>query len=323
MKCLKRSSFLDTTEFDSRFLALSAVDVEFLKIKVPFEREFWILESEGQDIARIGANVSLTKPSVGYLGFFFCPSDSRVAGKTLLHEAMAWLSEKNRTTLYAPVNFSSWHSYRLRVDTDPDPGYSWEPLRDPLLKDLLEESRFVPTQFYCSKGFYGLDHVAKLCAPFVQNALNQGYQFREFDLKNNLSREIKAIQSINTQSFTESFLAEPISQEEYEKLYAPPLIARDVRFSHFVLDSQGNEIAYFFLFIERATTIVKTIAVHRAHQAMGLASGCMGWAAKRAYDAGFIDTVGALLNTQAKSMHLLKRAAQETWTHNYTLFKRE
>jgi GNAT superfamily N-acetyltransferase len=323
MKLLARSSFSDPTEFEQRFLALAPLHVDFLRLDLPFEREFWLLEKEGRDIARIGANVSQAHTGVGYIGFFHCAQGNADAGRKILHETMEWLEKRNRRTLYGPVNFSTWHSYRLRVDADPDPSFRWEPTRDPGLKSLLEEAGFTPAQTYCSKGFKGMDGIANVCAPFVQKVLERGFQFREFDLKNHLAREIQAIQRINTQSFNESFLAEPISKLEYERLYAPPLLAQDVRFSHFILDAAGEEVAYFFVFVERGVTIVKTVAVVAKHQKDGLASACLGWSAQRAFEAGYMETVGALLNTQAKSMHLLKRAAQETWTHDYVLFKRE
>ena len=323
MKLLPRSEFSDPAEFERRFFALAPLNADFLRLELPFEREFWLLEDGGKDVARIGVNVSQAHAGVGYIGFFVCTPGHSDAGKLLLEVAIAWLEKRGRKTQYGPVNFSTWHSYRLRTDTDPDPGFSWEPARDPILKTLLEEAGFVPAQTYCSKGFRGMDSIASLCAPFVQKAEERGFQFREFDLKNHLTREIQAIQKINAQSFNESFLVEPITKLEYERLYAPPLLAQDVRFSHFILDPTGEEIAYFFVFVERGVTIVKTVAVVAKHQMDGLASACLGWSARRAFEAGYMETVGALLNTQAKSMHLLKRAAQETWTHDYVLFKRE
>lgn len=323
MKIHARCSFPDRVEFERRFLALSPINSDFLTLELPFEREFWLVEDGGKDVARIGANVSQAQGDVGYVGFFACAPERADAGRKILQEALNWLEKKGRKIQYGPVNFSTWHSYRLRTDTDPDPGFSWEPARDPVLARILGDAGFTPTQTYCSKGFHGMNGIADVCAPFVQKAEERGFRFREFDLKNHLMREIQAIQRINAQSFNESFLAEPISKLEYERLYAPPLLARDVRFSHFILDPAGEEIAYFFVFVERGVTIVKTVAVVAKHQQDGLASACLGWSARRAFEAGFMETVGALLNTQAKSMHLLKRAAQETWTHDYILFKRE
>ena len=118
----------------------------------------------------------------GQLGFFEC-ADDLPAAQSLLGAAIDWLRENAPATriVLAPMNFDTWHAYRLRTRGFDQPTFLMEPYNPPYYPALLGSVGFAPVSTYVSKTVN--DPAALLAAwqPYHRQASGQGYTFRSFD----------------------------------------------------------------------------------------------------------------------------------------------
>ena len=81
----------------------------------------------------------------GQLGFFECIDDPDAA-RLLIEPAMAWLRDKLPVggSVLAPMNFDTWHAYRLRTAGFEEPTYFMEPYNPRFYPALFTALGFAP-----------------------------------------------------------------------------------------------------------------------------------------------------------------------------------
>ena len=94
-------------------------------------------------------------------------------------------------------------------------------------------------------------------------------------------------------------------------------------FCFFILNPEGKEVGYFFLFEEHGHFIWKTVAVSTAFQSLGLGTFGMHQGLKSGKEKNIDHYVAALVKKGAPSEGLTSKPSAYEWVHEYKVFKKE
>jgi GNAT superfamily N-acetyltransferase len=294
-----------------------------------FDRAHWMEEGVDRP-GRLAANVSSRDPESGYIGFF--DMDPSVPGATdralaLIGDAILWLRARGVRTVHGPVNYHTLFDYRFRLEDGPGtesaPVFFWEPSQPAVHVDWFKRAGFLQVEEYHSRGYRNLDLILPKSRDRYEQALKKGFSVRSLDFACNRNRDLQALTRINAGSFEQSFLAEPFDNRAYQELVAPRFASLLSEFSFFILNPEGEEIGYFFLFPESGYLVWKTLAILPVYQGAGLAAFGIHHALTLASGHGIERVVSALIRNGAASEHLLKRGEEyQIWEHRYGVFRK-
>jgi GNAT superfamily N-acetyltransferase len=270
----------------------------------------------------ISANVSPTVPTRGYIGFFQPAQLDQ--GRELLQTAIDWLLDQGVQDIYGPINTSTWFDYRYLLETTSGPTFSWEPAH-PEYVAIWKQCGFEICEEYHSRAFDNIHTALPKTEASYQKFKEAGFSTRPFAPKNEIAREIQHITRINQASFDRAFLSEPISADDYQNKYVPQFVQYVGDLSFFILNPEGKEVGYFFLFQDQGDgshpyLIWKTLALTREHQGQGLATFGIHHALKLAQVKGLDSMVAALIRKGAPSEMLLAKIYDLKWEHRYGVF---
>lgn len=294
-----------------------------------FDRAHWMEEGVDRP-GRVAANLSWRDPESGYIGFF--ELDPAVPGAAdralaLIGEALHWLRERGVRMVHGPVNYHTLFDYRFRLEDGPSsesaPHFFWEPSQPVAHVDWFKLAGFDLVEEYHSRAYRNLDLILPKSKVRYEQALEKGYFVRPLDFVGNRTRDLQALTRINAGSFEQSFLAESFDPRAYQTLVAPRFASLLSEFSFFILNPEGEEIGYFFLFPESGYLVWKTLAILPEYQGTGLAAFGIHHALTLASAHGIERVVSALIRNGAQSEHLLKRGeAFQIWEHRYGVFRK-
>ncbi|MGH7323970.1 MAG: GNAT family N-acetyltransferase [Candidatus Rokuibacteriota bacterium] len=304
-------------------------------LDLPRPREFWIAETGGRAVGRVGASLSLTFPATGYLGFFELDVNDlardAVAG-ALLDTARAWLGERGVRTIYGPLDLATWFNYRFRVpaegsaDEEAEASFAWEPVNPPEYARWFAEAGFREAERYCSVGFRIddpalVDLVVATTGLAHDQARDKGLSFRPLDAAR-LEAELAVLYALSMEAFGENFLFEPIPLEVFRALYVAGVARLAEPLIHFVLDPQGREAGFVFAFIDRGYAVIKTIAVRPQFRGRKVSTALMHLVFRDAAARGLHRAIAALVKTDSTSAILAARHERvQAWRHEYALYE--
>jgi GNAT superfamily N-acetyltransferase len=301
---------------------------EILSHPFDFKRTHFVIRDESGVQGRISANLSKSDPSRGYFGFLRVEAGS-VTGtngfaEALLAHAEAWLKENGAREAIGPVNYSTLFDYRVRLDSDAgSPSFFWEPGANPGCLPLLEASGYQLLASYHSRAYRDTASVLPFSEQRYREALNAGFKTRPIRFSGSGANDLEALYRINSSSFQDAFLAEPLDRGAYLKLNVPGYASLLSDFSFFLLNPEGVEVGYFFLFPDQGHVVWKTIAILPEYQKAGLAGFGIHHAVALAQEKGISRVVAALIREGAPSEALLSKAAHlMIWEHRYGVFKK-
>ena len=104
---------------------------------------FWLIKTEAKEtIMRLGARLSTQQTGLGTIGFFEIDLKHPQAKEALtlgISEAVEWLRKLGAHSVVAPVDLSTWFSYRFSImSKNFFPRYSWEPTTPPEYLSLFK-----------------------------------------------------------------------------------------------------------------------------------------------------------------------------------------
>jgi hypothetical protein len=148
-------------------------------------RNCLLLDGHECAVAYAMINPGLLDPSgrpYGQFGFFECIDDPEAA-RLLMAPALAWLRDRlpDGAAVLGPINFDTWHSYRLRQSGFDQPTFFMEPYNPPFYPALFSAMGFSGAARYVTKT---IDHPAQLMAAWESHhslTLRRGYRFRTID----------------------------------------------------------------------------------------------------------------------------------------------
>lgn len=212
-------------------------------------RNFLALEGDGL-LGRITAlinprlNDEAGRP-LGQLGFFECVNDSMVA-RTLIEAGLNWLRQTAPQTpsVVAPMNFDTWHAYRLRLHGFDQPTFLMEPYNPPYYPALLEAAGFAPVVRYVTKTVTTPARLLEAWLPYHTDVLAHGYRFRSFDPTP--STDLDLIYHLSLEIFRRNLFFAEISEAEFRALYAGAVRGIDPDLLFFALDPTGEPVGFSF-----------------------------------------------------------------------------
>jgi L-amino acid N-acyltransferase YncA len=258
-----------------------------------------------------------------------------------LAQTLATAIQKAETTdgkyIIGPINSNTWHRYRL-VERDYSqeslPAFSAEPY-DLDYKDqlaILADFRFtVAARYYSSLfTFESRTHsIADSVADIKQYAHTQSWYMpaiepggfaRDCDFQTLLAE----IYSLSCQAFADNYLYQPISFEEFSKLYQglkniiidfPPVLCRS--------KSSGELLGYCLILPYLQDTILfKTIARKPGAQFGGIGKAMVQTAISRYLERGYSRGVFALYKDDGSSRYMQDSFGAQIF-RSYALFSRQ
>ncbi len=200
----------------------------------------------------------------GQLGFFDCNDDLQAA-QWMVDGALTWLRSKlgPKSTIFAPMNFDTWHPYRLRTKGFDQPTFLMEPCNPAYYPGMLERLGFAPITRYVTKMVNDLDPVLNVWREYHSRAISWGYSVRAFNPAD-ASAEMSLVYRLSTDMFRENYYFTDISENEFRALYAGAAGRLDPDLLLFILDPQQNPVGLCYSFVDHrmtGTVNVKTFGV--------------------------------------------------------------
>lgn len=295
---------------------------EFLNMSAQLKSNFWVARVGTQSVARIGANVAATQPAHGYIGFFEADPAHEEAARALVRVAGEWLRQQGARTLYGPINFNTWFSYRFRVPPFDGRAFVWEPVNPPEYPEWFRREGFTEAEGYHSLCMESLDNFIDGTRDGLLKALQGGYRLRPFRTQDFLGTEVPILYRISMEVFRESLLFEPISFEMFRALYVPVAQKADLSMARFAVNPAGKEVGFFFTFRDGDSFILKTVAVLPEARGFGISNALAHDGALAARAQGATRATTALIRNGIQS-ETLNRKSAPLWEHHYALFKKE
>ena len=182
----------------------------------------------------------------GQLGFFECVDDLSAA-RQLFDAAFTWMRENAPATrsVLAPINFDTWHIYRLRTSGFDQSTFLMEPYNLPYYPALFNAMGFTPAMNYVSKTVDNMPTLLDAWRPYYEQAVAQGYTFRSFDPAN-LSAEMTLVYNLSVPTFRDNFFFAETSEAEFRALYAGVAGSVDPALLFFMRDAAGAPVGFSF-----------------------------------------------------------------------------
>ncbi len=257
------------------------------------------------------------------LGFFEC-ADDLSAAQALLHAAVDWLHENaaETRTILAPMNFDTWHPYRLRTGGFDQPTFLMEPYNPPYYPALLTSLGFAPKSNYVSKTVSEPSALMEVWQPYHQRAVAQGYHFRSFEAAA-ANTEMGLIYRLSIDTFRDNLFFAEISEAEFRALYAGVAGGVDPDLLFFVLDPAGEPVGISFAVPDHRqphTVNLKTFGVLPHVRGAGVGAA-LAWEAYRRFQAkGFTRVNHCLMRAGNRADRFDGGLAKIT--REYTLYSR-
>lgn len=182
---------------------------------------------------------------LGQLGFFECV-DNPEASHALLEVGLKWLRQfaPQAHSVVAPMNFDTWHAYRLRLRGFDQPTFAMEPYNPPYYPGLLEAAGFAPVVRYVTKTVSDLSSLLKAWLPYHTDALAHGYGFRSFNPATRADLDL--VYHLSLEIFRRNLFFAEISEAEFRALYGGAAGGVNPELLFFALDPAGEPVGFSF-----------------------------------------------------------------------------
>lgn len=260
-------------------------------------RNFLAVESDGGRIC--GRLTAIVNPRLadeagrpfGQLGFFECVDD-RPTARALGEAALAWLriQAPGTQTVLAPMNFDTWHAYRLRTSGFDQPTFAMEPYNPAYYPALLEALGFEPTAHFVTKTVTEPESLLARWQPYHAAAVAQGFAFRSINPAA-LADELSLIYRLSLAIFRENPFFVEISESEFGSLYAGTGAGLDPDLLLFAIDPAGEPAGFCFSFPDQrypGTAHAKTFGLLPGRRSRGLGSALGHEVYRRLVARGFV-----------------------------------
>lgn len=308
-------------------LAANAVHPDVWRRDAPDDH--WLVEHDGVVAARVSLwwqHVPvLPGETVGLVGHY-AAADAET-GAALLRHAVSLLASHGCTIAIGPLDGSTWHAYRLVTERGAEPPFFLEPDTPDHWPTHFAAAGFDVLAEYTSALVPSIPPSPPAIAEVARRLDEQGYTVRPVDPAR-AAAELDALYEVSIAAFAENFLYTPIAREAFHAQYAAILPRVDPRLV-LLAEHAGTVVGYVFVvpdLLEQArtgraiTAIVKTLAVHPAHNGRGLGGLLVDRVQRAAADLGFTRVVHALMFASNRSQQISRHYG--TPFRRYALFSR-
>ncbi|ESQ75494.1 GNAT family N-acetyltransferase [Asticcacaulis sp. AC402] len=240
------------------------------------------------------------QPSV-CLGHLYA-EDAAWGLKALDHAGQVLRERGASGRVLAPMDGSTWFSYRVTIESGDTPPFFLERFSAPFWPQVFEACGFELTARYRSSLTNDLRHDDRAAAVWAEKIAYSGIRVRAFDPAH-AEADMKALHSLSLTSFARNLFYTPISQADFLAAYAPilPLVVPDL----VLLAHEGDELVGFVFAVpdyawkQRGeimdTVVVKTLAVRPGRSLAGLGSYLASQVHARAAALGYRRAIHAYM----------------------------
>jgi GNAT superfamily N-acetyltransferase len=245
--------------------------------------------------------------SSAYVGHF--ASNAKAASATLLSTLAHEAARAGRERILAPIDGSTWRSYRVVVESNGRQPFFLEPQSPPDWESHFLAGGFHRGELYGSLELEDLapfagqdDHAKELAAA--------GITIRDFNMQN-FDADLVQMHKLSLDAFAANPYYSPLSFAEFAAMYRPAVFLYEQGLA-LVAEKDGEAIGLIFAYRDGAkkeTTVMKTIAVSPKIRQAGLASHLTRRVLARAHELGCASAIMALMHEKNKSFSWATRHA--------------
>ena len=230
-----------------------------------------------------------------------------VAGTTPAHTAqvLSALTEEaaaaGRKRVLAPIDGSTWRSYRVVVDSTGRPPFFLEPQTPEGWEAHFTAAGFSRGEMYAS---LELDDLKPFAGPDQYGAelAAAGIKVRDFDMQR-FDDDLIHLHALSLSAFAANPYYAPLPFEEFAPMYRPAVFLYEPGLA-LIAERAGEALGFIFAYRdgpEKSCTVLKTIAVSPNVRETGLASHLTRAVLRRAGELGCKSAVFALMHERNKS----------------------
>jgi len=246
------------------------------------------LEDGGRLLARVAALINpelqdQAEPT-GQLGFFSFSDEAFEQHETglvsLMERSMSWLSGRGMKRVRAPMNFTTWYSYRARSLDSDYPTFPGETVLDSRYARFFE-TFMQPVGTYASHLIEDHEKAQAMARKLRidRAAVAAGLTIEEVTREAVLGN-MQMFFDLASQIFPQDFSYGPISFAEYQQLYGPILQHAPDFFGLIAREAGGRPVGLVYGYrhpdAQVKTSILKTVGILREYQGRGL-SRSIAW----------------------------------------------
>lgn len=185
---------------------------------------------------------------VAFFGYWET-ADEPAPNRELFEAYEAWARQKGALVSYGPINFTTYNSYRIRLNRFEDGCFVGEPYNPPYYQGLLEGLGYRLRYRYMSAiGDYAQASkaVTVFSGKFHEQCAAAGIRYEKFTPEFWLANSEKLYKFIDV-IFTDNFAYAKISYDVFQKTLMPSMLKRFCRHASVIAFGPDEEIAGFFL----------------------------------------------------------------------------
>lgn len=215
----------------------------------------------------------------------------------LAHEA----ARAGRARILAPIDGSTWRSYRVVVESTGRDTFFLEPQTPPYWEAHLAAAGFKRAEMYAS---LELTNLTPFAAPDVYGAelAAAGITVRDFDMQN-FDKDLVKLHALSLSAFAANPYYAPLPLEDFAAMYRPAVFLYEPGLA-LIAERNGEALGFIFAYRDgpqKSCTVLKTIAVSPSIREAGLARHLTGRVLARAHDLRCASAIFALMHERNKS----------------------
>jgi GNAT superfamily N-acetyltransferase len=263
---------------------------------------------------------------LGLVGHYVADSDE--AAQILLSHAGEQLAMQGCTKAIAPMNGSTWQSYRFIVDRGEEPIFFLELDHPDAYPQQFQDQGFSVLATYRSTLTTNLLLHEQRMDQVEQRMCDRGVRIRSLDLQN-FEQELEKIYQLSIVSFRQNFLYTPIHQETFLTQYRQ---VKDYLSPELILMAECDDQLVGFIFAipdlcqaQRGqvidTVVIKTAAVLPGRAYAGLGNLLLAIVQAIAHSLGYQRAIHALMHDGNHSRNISDRYGETI--RRYALFAKD
>jgi GNAT superfamily N-acetyltransferase len=236
-----------------------------------------------------------------------CAFIGHVAGVNAEHTARVLsalageAADAGRKRVLAPIDGSTWRSYRVVVESTGRPPFFLEPQTPEGWESHFTAAGFTRGEMYAS---LELDDLAPFAGPdqYGEQLAAAGITVRDFDMQR-FDADLVHLHALSLSAFAANPYYAPLPFEEFAPMYRPAVFLYEPGLA-LIAERGGDALGFIFAYRdgpEKSCTILKTIAVSPTVREAGLASHLTRSVLRRAGEFGCKRAVFALMHEKNKS----------------------
>jgi GNAT superfamily N-acetyltransferase len=221
--------------------------------------------------------------------------------KQLLDALATEAARAGRTRILAPIDGSTWRSYRVVVESNGRDAFFLEPQTPSYWEAHLTGAGFKRAEMYAS---IELTDLAPFAGPdaYAGELAAAGITVRNFDMEN-FDADLVKLHALSLNAFAANPYYAPLSLEDFAAMYRPAVFLYEPGLA---LIAERNNEALGFIFAyrdgpQKSCTVLKTIAVSSNIREAGLARHLTGRVLARAHELKCASAIFALMHERNKS----------------------